>query len=208
MKELEKTRRIYISVILFLLVIIIGSLAFKIPVNNFTKSAEQTLEFVKNQSHLMSFDNMQKIDKESYTLIDVRSNFDYSNGHIEHAINIPKSQLLESESREIIETIPNTNRLLIVYGENPETAHTACILLFQLGYEPLKLLTVESFYEDQEFHIKNVEVEKPMFNFSETMEKSKIPIIKKITAKPKPQPAKKKVVVKPKKKKKMPEGGC
>ena len=51
-------------------------------------------------------------------------------------------------------------------------------------------------------------MEKPLFDFAQTMKNASIQPIKKITAKTKPKPAKKKVITKPKKKKKMPEGGC
>ena len=208
MKELEKTRRISISAVLFLLVIVIGLLTFKKPTYNFINSSEKTLEFVKDQSHVMSLTDMQKLDAESYLLIDVRSNFDYTKGHMKGAVNIPKSQLLESKSKEIIDAAITNNEPLILYGENPETANPACMLLFQLGYEQIKLLSIDSYYDDKEFQIKNINIETPLFDYSDTMEKSKIQTIKKVTPKTRPQPAKKKVITKPKKKKKMPEGGC
>ena len=208
MKELEKTRRISISAVLFLLVIVIGLLTFKKPTYNFINSSEKTLEFVKDQSHVMSLTDMQKLDAESYLLIDVRSNFDYTKGHMKGAVNIPKSQLLESKSKEIIDAAIKNNEPLILYGENPETANAACMLLFQLGYEQIKLLSIDSSYDDKEFQIKNINIETPLFDYSDTMEKSKIQTIKKVTPKTRPQPTKKKVITKPKKKKKMPEGGC
>jgi len=208
MKELEKTRRISISAILFLLVIVIGLLTFKKPEYIFTNSSEKTLEFVMGQSHVMALKEMQKLDAESYLLIDVRSNFDYSKGHMKNAVNIPKSQLLEPKSKEIIDAAIKNNQPLILYGENPETANAACMLLFQLGYEQIKLLSIESFYENMEFHVKSLTVETPLYDYSDTMQKAKIQTIKKVTPKTKPQPAKKKVITKPKKKKKMPEGGC
>ena len=208
MKELEKTKRISISAVLFLLVIVIGLLTFKKPRYNFTNSSEKTLEFIKNQSHVISLIDMQNLNSESYLLIDVRSNFDYSKGHLEQTVNIPINQLLEPKSQETIENAVQNNKFLILYGENPETVNAACMLLFQLGYEQLKLLSVESLYDDRQFHISSVMVETPLFDFSDTMEKAKIQTIKKVTPKINPQPKKKKVITKPKKKKKMPEGGC
>ena len=208
MKELEKTRRISISAVLFLLVIVIGLLTFKKPAYIFTNSSEKTLEFVKNQNHLISFSDLEKLDRESYLLIDVRSNFDYSKGHLENATNIPKSQLLGSESMKIFETGISTGKTIILYGINPETSNSACMLLYQLGYEQIKLLSIESFYDDKGFNIASIQVEKPLFNFSETMAQAKIQTIKKVSPKKSPPPAKKKVITKPKKKKKMPEGGC
>lgn len=208
MKELEKTRRISISAVLFLLVIVIGLLTFKKPEFNFINSSEKTLEFVNNHSHVMSLTDFQKLDADSYLLIDVRSNFDYSKGHMGHAINIPKSQLLDPESKKIIETAVSSEKPLIVYGENPETANAACLLLYQLGYNELKLLSIRSYYESKEFHIATIEMEKPLYDFAQTMKTESIQPVKKIAPKTKPIPKKKKVIPQPKKKKKMPEGGC
>lgn len=208
MKELEKTKRISISAVLFLLVVIISLLTFKKPEFNFVNSSQNTLEFVHNHNHVISLTDFQKLDTTSYLLIDVRSNFDYAKGHISHAINIPKSQILNPESIRVIQTAVSGSKPLIVYGENPEKANTASLLLFQLGYEQLKLLSIKSYYDNKQFHIAALEVEKPKFDYLETMKKASIQHVQKIAPKPKPQPKKKKVITKPKKKKKMPEGGC
>jgi rhodanese-related sulfurtransferase len=208
MKELEKTRRISISAVLFLLVIIISLLTFKKPEFNFVNSSEKTLTFIANKSHILSLIDFQKLDAADYLLIDVRSNFDYSKGHLDNSINIPKSQLLDPESTRVIQEAVSNNKPIIVYGETPETANAACMLLYQLGYEQLKLLSIHSFYDNKQFHIKSVDVEKPLLDFAQTMKKASIQPVKKITVKTKPKPVKKKVITKPKKKKKMPEGGC
>lgn len=208
MKELEKTRRISISAVLFLLVIIISLLTFKKPEFIFVNSSEKTLEFVANHKYLLSLTDFQELDKDSYLIIDVRSSFDYSKGHMEDAINIPKSQLLEPIATKIFKDAVSTNKTMILYGENPETANSSCILLYQLGYEQLKLLSINSYYESKEFHITGLEVEKPLFDYVQTMKKASIQPIKKIAPAKKAPPVKKKVVTKPKKKKKMPEGGC
>ena len=208
MKELEKTRRISISAVLFLLVIIISLLTFKKPEFIFVNSSEKTLEFVANHKYLLSLTDFQELDKDSYLIIDVRSSFDYSKGHMEDAINIPKSQLLEPIATKIFKDAVSTNKTMILYGENPETANSSCILLYQLGYEQLKLLSINSYYESKEFHKTGLEVEKPLFDYVQTMKKASIQPIKKIAPAKKAPPVKKKVVTKPKKKKKMPEGGC
>ena len=192
MKELEKTKRISISAVLFLLVIVIGLLTFKKPEFNFTKSSESALDFISNQDHILRLADFQKLDPNSYFLIDVRSNFDYSKGHMDRSINMPKNQLLNSEAKALLQTALSNEKVLILYGEDPEKANAASMLLFQLGYTPLKLLSIESYYDDKEFHIKSMEVEKPLFDYSETMKKASTPFVKKVAPKVKTQPAKKK----------------
>ena len=180
MKELEKTKRISISAILFLLVIIIILLTFKKPEFNFVNSSEKTLEFVTNHSHILALKDFQELDKDSYLLVDVRSSFDYSKGHMENAVNIPKSQLLDPIATKICKDAVSEGKTMILYGENPETANSPCMLLYQLGYEELKLLSVQSYYKNKEFHIAGLEVEKPLFDYAQTMKKASIPPVKKL----------------------------
>lgn len=208
MKELEKTRRISISAVLFLLVIIVSLLTFKKPEFNFVNSSGKTLEFVTNHNYILSLNDFQELDQDSFLLVDVRSSFDFSKGHIENAVNIPKSELLDPSANALIKEAVAADKSMIIYGENPEIANSSCMLLYQLGYEELKLLSVQCYYKNKEFHIAVLEVEKPLFDYAQTMKKASIQPVKKVTPVKKPPPVKKKVVTKPKKKKKMPEGGC
>jgi len=207
MKELEKTKRISISAVLFLLVVVISLLTFRKPQYSFTNNTAKTLEFIGNKSYILSMSEFEQIKDQASVIIDVRSNFDFSKGHIDKAINIPLSQLLDKNSIDLLKGASMQNPA-IIYGKTPEEANAAFMLLYQLGNENLKLLSVTTYYDNKQFHIKNIEIGKAKVNYASTMEKAKVQPIKKIVLKPAPIPVKKKVVVKPKKKKKMPEGGC
>ena len=207
MKELEKTKRISISAILFLLVIVIGLLTFRKPQFSFSNSSAKTLEVVTNSNHQISLDDFKNLDPSTYKLIDIRTNFDFSKGHLDNAINIPISQILEAMSNGSFSDAEPTEKTVIIYGEHPQDADAAWMLLFQMGYEQIKILSIRTYYENRQFHVKNVDVGKPSCDFAETMRKASIQKIKKVEAKPAPAP-KKKVITQPKKKKKMPEGGC
>ncbi len=207
MKELEKTKRISISAILFLLVIVIGVLTFRKPQFSFSNSSVNTLEVVTTSSHVISLDEFKNSDPSSYTLIDIRTNFDFSKGHLDNAINIPISQILQAVNNGTFSDAESTENTVILYGEHPQDADAAWMLLFQMGYEQIKILTIRTYYENRQFHVQNVEVGKPAYDFAEKMKKASVQKIKKVEAKPAPAP-KKKVITQPKKKKKMPEGGC
>ena len=88
MKELEKTKRVSISAVLFLLVIVIAVLTFKKPEHVFEKSAEETLEKIVEKDYILSQNDLEKIDASDYEIIDIRSNYEYTKGHIDGAINI------------------------------------------------------------------------------------------------------------------------
>jgi len=207
MKELEKTKRISISAVLFLLVVIISLLTFRKPQFSFKNNTAKTLEYISDNSYILSLSEFEQINAETLTIVDVRSNFDYSKAHINNAINIPLSQLLDKNSIALVKS-SNPEKPVIIYGKSPDEANAAFMLLYQLGYENLKLLSVNTSYDDGQFRVKNIEVGKAKVNYALTMEKAKIQPLKKVVIKPTPKPVKKKVVVQPKKKKKMPEGGC
>jgi rhodanese-related sulfurtransferase len=206
MKELEKTKRISFSAVLFLVVIVIALLTFKRPQFNFVTTAEKTLETLVNQNQVLSFAAFKTLDTATYLLVDVRNNFDYSKGHAKGAINIASSQFLEKPFIDQISQTLKENKTVILYGESPDSANNVWMLLYQLGHQNIRVLSVASSYHNDLFSLNQIEVEKASLDYAIDMEKAKKQVI--IKAKIKPVPRKKKVITKPKKKKRAPEGGC
>jgi 3-mercaptopyruvate sulfurtransferase SseA len=206
MKELEKTKRISFSAVLFLVVIVIALLTFKRPQFNFVTTAEKTLETLVNQNQLLSFATFKTLDTATYLLVDVRNNFDYSKGHAKGAINIASSQFLEKPFIDQISQTLKENKTVILYGESPDSANNVWMLLYQLGHQNIRVLSVAASYHNDLFSLDQIEVEKASLDYAIDMEKAKKQVI--IKAKVKPVPPKKKVITKPKKKKRAPEGGC
>jgi len=207
MKELERTKRISVSAVLFLLVIVIALLTFKRPQFNFVTTAEKTLETLVDQSQLISFAEFKTLDTTSYLLVDVRNNFDYSKGHAKGAINIASSQFLVEPFIDLISQTLTDNKTVILYGESPDAANNIWMLLYQLGHQNIRVLSVTSSYQNDTFALNQVEVEKASLNYAMDMEKAKKQVVIKTKTKPVPPP-KKKVITQPKKKKRAPEGGC
>ena len=208
MKELEKTKRISISAILFLLVLVVGFVTIKKPDVVFKKDSDHTLQFLNNHTYIVQLDSLALMDKGSYLLIDNRSNFEYAKGHMVDAVNIPQNQILKKKYLDVIKKAVANNKMIIIYNETPEIANNSCLLLYQLGIENLKLLAADTSYQNETFKIVDNTIEEPMYDYAQTMKDAGIAPIKKIIQKQKTVPQKKKVVTKPKKKKKMPEGGC
>jgi rhodanese-related sulfurtransferase len=206
MKELEKTKRISFSAVIFLLVIVFDLLNFKRPQFIFVTTAEKTLETLVNQNQLLSFATFKTLDTATYLLVDVRNNFDYSKGHEKGAINIASSQFLEKPFIDQISQTLKENKTVILYGESPDSANNVWMLLYQLGHQNIRVLSVAASYHNDLFSLDQIEVEKASLDYAIDMEKAKKQVI--IKAKIKPVPRKKKVITKPKKKKRAPEGGC
>lgn len=202
MKELEKTKRISISAVLFLLIIIIAVLTFEKPKHVFENNTEAMLQEISNNEYILTLDQLSYLEASQYELIDVRSNFEYSKGFIKNAVNISTNDILAADNLKFLNRLEENNKTAVLYGENPDEANGAYMLLYQLGYENAKILCVQASYKDNTFSAENYEIEKPSVNFEEIMR------ISSSTLEEINPEASKKVITIPKKKKKEPEGGC
>ncbi|MDC9722626.1 MAG: rhodanese-like domain-containing protein [Urechidicola sp.] len=204
MKELERTKRVSISAVLFLLVVVIAVLTFKKPEYVFEKSAEETLEKIVEKDYIISQNDLEQMVVTDYEIIDIRSNYEYAKGHLDGAINISAINALEKESGSFLKELGDTGKKAILYGEHPDEANSAWMLLYQLGYENAMVLCIETSFVNNQFQVKDVNLEKPTVNYAKVLKSlmDKEPTVVKEKKKPK------KVITAPKKKKRVPEGGC
>jgi len=204
MKELEKTKRISIASVLTILVVIIALLSYKRPKHNYTINTRQALENITGSDYFLT---LNEIDNPDYALIDIRNQYEYEKGHLENAINIYAPEILNDDNSDVFKDLKEQNKTVILYGENPNEAIAPYMLLFQLGYDNIKILCIEINYDQNKMISKNVTVEKSAHDINGFIKES----IKKAAVKPKPRVVKKvpkKVIPIKKKKKVMPEGGC
>ena len=210
MKELEKTKRISIAAVLTILVVIIGLLTYKRPKHIYTTNTQDTLEKVTNYDYFIA---LNEVDNNNSVLIDIRNAFDYNKGHLDNAINIASPEILTEENSIILKNIKEENKTIILYGNDPTETISSHLLLSQLGYENIKILTSKISYEQNKLITQNVAIEEdaPDINaFIQESVKKKAELMKKAIVVPKPKTVSApKKVVPVKKKKKMPvEGGC
>jgi len=205
MKELEKTKRISIASVLFILVILIGLLTYKRPKNLYSVNTQTTLDNIITNDYLIPLEKLAEVE---HVLIDIRSQFEFEKGHLENAINIYTPEILSDKNSEVFNKLKSDNTTVILYGTNPDEALEPYMLLYQLGYPNLKILLVENSYSQNKLITKNVEIEKSVGDVNAFIDES----IKKANIKSKPKaktPPPPKRVIAVKKKKKMPaEGGC
>lgn len=203
MKELEKTKRISIATVLFILVVLIAVLSYKRPRHIYSINAQHTLEKIVSADYFVSLND---INNSEHILIDIRNQFDFEKGHLENAINIYAPEFLNEQNTEVFNELKEDSKTLILYGNNPNDALGPYMLLYQLGYTNLKILTVENSYSQNKLITKNVEIEGSVADINTFISES----VKKAAIKPKPiiKAKPKKVIPVKKKKKKAPEGGC
>ena len=217
MKELEKTKRISISAVIFLLVIVIGFLTIKRPKTPFKVNSEQTLQALLDGTHALTLRDFNSMQDSKFLLVDVRNNFEYSKGHYGNAINVPVSQLLDDSFIERLKKSKNDGTTVILYADQPYAANSAWMLLYQLGYDHVRILSTRTMYNNDKLDLKEVQPDAPEMDYATVLEKAKIAPVKKVNkvvyqskpqSKTAPETEKKQVKTIPKKKKRMPEGGC
>ena len=205
MKELEKTKRISIAAVLTILLVIIALLSYKRPSHLYSESIENSLELASNSDYIITQQDLEKFD---LLLVDIRSNIEYNKGHLDKAINIYAPEILDPKNSEVLQDLKEKNKTIVLYGSTPNEALTPFMLLQQLGYNNIKLLTVDLGYSQDKLIVKSSTLEDNKYDIKKFIDES----IKKAMAKPKPKPKLKPIVKKvipKKKKKKMPvEGGC
>lgn len=216
MKELEKTKRISIAAVLTILLVIIALLSYKRPRHLYTTNTADALAQISNPDYLMA---QKDIDLSNQTLIDIRSQFDYDKGHLENAINMYAPEILSDDNSDILDDLKDEGKTLVLYGNNPNEAIAPYMVLFQLGYDNIKILSVENSYYQNKLITKDATIENSVADVNafiqesikkkeEAMKKAKATAAKPVYVAPKKVVAPK-TVVPVKKKKKMPvEGGC
>lgn len=204
MKELEKVKRISISSVLFILAVIIGLLAYERPENPYAMNTKKALENLVSTDYVISTSHLQDPD---IALVDVRTPYEFEKGHLDNAINIPTPDILKEENKAIFQELKDSNKLTVLYGKDLEEANLPFLLLYQLGYDNLRILSVENSYLQNKLVTKDSDIEKPVADIQAFIDKSVKDAEVKVEVKEK-VPVPKKVIPVIKKKKRPVEGGC
>jgi len=205
MKELEKTKRISIASVLFILIVLIAVLSYKKPKHLYAYNTKSTLEEITSNNH---FAYLEDLKTEEIALVDIRNQFEFEKGHLEGALNMYAPEILNEENSTILNNLKTANKTIILYGANPNEVTVSYLLLYQLGFNNIKIASIENTYNQNQLITKDVILEKSLADIKGFINES----IKKAKIEAKPIPVKiappKKVITVEKKKKAPAEGGC
>ncbi len=102
----------------------------KDPVNMAGFVAQNVLE---GRSHIGTWSDVKAMNQEDYILVDVRSDEEYKNGHVEGAINIPVDSLRERLSEL------DPNKMIVEYCQVGLRGYVADRILSQNGYQVMNV---------------------------------------------------------------------
>ena len=86
---------------------------------------------------------IQRIKEDNYVIVDVRTQEEYTSGHVVNAINIPYDEIDET-------TDLDKDKTIIVYCRSGNRSGKAFTVLKNLGYEVYDLGAYDSIYLDKE----------------------------------------------------------
>ena len=110
----------------------------------FHLSPQEALELSQQADHWLSLDEFNAAP-DHYQLVDLRSKTAFSTGHLEQAINIPVTQLMEKKQFSALKAY---DKPLVLYADSYQKTVAPWMLLRQLGYDQVKILHYSYPYEE------------------------------------------------------------
>ena len=207
MEELKRTKRITIATFSFVIVLAIAFFSFQKPMHQFKLTPEDMSYELMIVEHVTPEDAMMLVYDTAIIFVDIRNIYDYQIDHLENAYSIPSANLLDKDSKKLLDQWQADSLQVVLYGRDELQATTPWMLLYQLGYTNTKLLMggmdyVIKMYDGEITDDNAFNTEVPAYDYAEIIAAASSGETTRATTQPK-----KKVVVR-KKEKKAAEGGC
>jgi len=139
-----KSLKITILVVGVLLILVIIRISDQ---NVFKEKAKNAVEVARNNSNLITINQLKKLTTP-YLIIDIGSETRPDSLQFQHAVKITFSQLLDKANRKVLDEASGE---LILYADDIATTSRAWVILNQLGYKNLRILTFEGNPEELKY---------------------------------------------------------
>jgi len=136
MDQLKKLRIVILAIGVLLILVIVRYANPTI----FKQKVKSAIEATQNNSNIITQDQLNQLTTP-YLVIDLGSLTRHNSPLFQHAVQIPFEQLLDKANRKILQDEPG---LLILFSEDLATASKAWVILNQMGYKKLRILTPEA----------------------------------------------------------------
>ena len=179
---MKKINNLVIGAVAFVVIILIALISISQPEHPYELSQEETLEIILASAEMEVIPEEIKFLKENSSvtlyIIDLRSQEEFGIGHIEGAMNIPQSSILEDENMEFFQSLDST-RTAILYGRDQIQANGPWMILKQLGIDNIKILKGGyQYYSTNSLDIKNMPktpaymIEFPQYDYTRLVEET------------------------------------
>ena len=110
-------KRTFVTVLIFLAIIVIGLLTVRKPKLSYQLNPQQTVELVTMEEHALYPYDLEYIlsgEIDTILLIDIRDRFTFGRGHIEGAENISAISLLNPENIKRLEQLKRDGMTVVI----------------------------------------------------------------------------------------------
>lgn len=139
-----KNLKFVILIIVVLLILVIIRISDQ---NLFKKDVKSAIEATKNNSNILSPDQLHQL-KGPWMVVNIGNSDLPDSIHVEHSMKIPFENLLDQTNREILEGVDGN---LIVYSADVATASKAWVILNQMGFKNVFILNSEANPEELKY---------------------------------------------------------
>ena len=146
--NLLKNFKIILPIIVVLVILIIIRISDQ---NVFKEQVKSAVEVTQNNGNLIMLNKFRELTT-SYLLIELGSESKHDTLHFQHSIKIPFEKLLDEPNRKILDKTEGT---LILYSDEMALTSKAWIILNQLGYKNLLILTSEENPEELKYKFQS-----------------------------------------------------
>lgn len=187
---------------------IYGLLNINFASENFKKTPQEVHTQLLKKEYLINAEDLIFNDSTvAHVLVDLRNQFDFENGHIDGAVNIFSSQILEKEPLKFFRKIEKEGKTIVLYSQNPLETNSSWYLLYKLGFENIKILNAQVNLLNNKLEIKPISNENLTVDIASYIKKSNEVKVETVEIKPIKTEVKKVTPVK-KVKVEIEEGGC
>ena len=138
-----------------IVILVIGILLVLVIIRNsdrniFKEKAKTAVEAARNNNNLITINQLKKLTSP-YLIIDISSENRPDSLQFQHAVKIAFSQLLDKANRKVLDEASGE---LILYADDIATTTRAWVILNQLGYKNLRILTIENSLEELKYKLQ------------------------------------------------------
>lgn len=136
-------KRTFITVLIFIAIIVIGLMTIRSPKLKYALSPQQTVELVTLDEQVMYPYELEDIFSgaiDTVILIDIRDKFEFGRGHIQGAENISAITLLSEDHINRLEQFKEDGMTVVIYGNDQLQANGPWMVFSQLGFDNVKVL--------------------------------------------------------------------
>ena len=205
-------KRTFVTVIIFIVIIVAGLLTIRNPHLKYSLSPQQTVDLVAWEEDILLPYELEDIfngTNDSTILVDIRDRFEFGRGHIPGAENISAVTLLEKDNIRRMKQLREDGMTIVIYGDDQLHANGPWMVFQQLGFDNVRiLLGGYNYYNHWKDNLGDTYMDDaymmgmPKFDYAEVAESASVMMGDDEDA------AKKPVTVKRKKKSTVAEGGC